>query len=113
MRTNLIHGTGIQGMAIQLNVCDMFAANQMADAIESVIKSKKAIAEYDKTPFDKRKEAFPEGRPASKELTDKQLEQLYTLLCKMSYSAHSTIFSDENEEWQNGADNDIDDCPTK
>lgn len=110
MRTKIIHGTGVQGIMLQLNVCDMFAANQMADAIESVIESKKAVKEYDKTPFDKRKEDFPEGRPTPIELTDKQLEQLSTLLHKMSFFATSTIFSDEDEEWA-GADNDIDDCP--
>ena len=106
MKTQIIRGTGVQGINLTLSVCDMFAANQMADELKTVIDNHADIKQYLTLPYDKRNEQFPQGQPTRKDLSDSHLEMLYTFLCKMSYSATSTIFSEKDEP--NGADNDID-----
>lgn len=97
MKTNLIKGTGVQGMSVVLNVCDMFAANQVANELEEVLKNHEEEKLYLKTPYDQRESKFPNGRPEHFELRDETLKMLHTLLCKMSYSVTSTIFSEEDE----------------
>lgn len=107
MKTTIIRGKGIQGINLTLSVCDMFAANQMANELKTVIDNHEKVEQYRSLPYDKRNEQFPQGQPTRKDLSDGLLEMLYTLMCKMSYSATSTIFSEEDEP--NGADYDIDD----
>lgn len=108
MKTRIIRGTGVQGINLVLSVCDMFAASMMADELKTVIDNHADIKQYLLLPYDKRNEKFPQGQPTRKDMSDNNLEMLYTLLCKMSYSARTTLFCEEDESY--GADNDIDDC---
>ena len=98
MRTKFIDGTGIFGMELTLSLGDMFQANQMSDTIDSILKNHKQCEEYEKTPYDKRNEAFPEGKPKRVELSDENLDKVYILLAKMSFATSSTIFKEEDEE---------------
>lgn len=98
MRTKLIPGKGVCGMQLTLSLGDMFQANQMSDTINEVIKNHEECTKYDKTPYDKRSEIFPEGKPVRIEMRDEDLDKVYILLAKMSYAADSTIFKEEDEE---------------
>lgn len=107
MRTKLVKGTGIQGILMQLSICDMFAAANIANTLNNVINREHEIADYKTTPYDQRKEKFPNGQPEKIEIPVTDLIKLRKLLEKMSYQAHSTLFEENDEEWP-GADNDID-----
>ena len=98
MRTKFIKCMGVCGMQLTLSLGDMFQANQMSDTINEVIKNHEECTKYDKTPYDKRSEAFPDGKPVRIEMRDEDLDKVYILLAKMSYATGSTIFKEEDEE---------------
>lgn len=98
MKTKFINGTGVCGMQLTLSLGDMFQANQMSDTINEVIKNHKECTRYDKTPYDERTKAFPDGKPVRIELRDEDLNKVLILLNKMSYATDSTIFKEEDEE---------------
>lgn len=104
MRTQLMKGTGVQGILMHLSICDMFAAANMADTLDKVIDSEHKIAEYKATPYDQRKEKFPDGEPKKIEVKVEDLIKLRKLLEKMSYKAHTTLFEENDDPW--GADDD-------
>lgn len=98
MKSQILRGEGIIGMNLTLNVCDMFAASQVANTLSKIIENHNDIKSYDKCPYDKRSEAFPEGKPQRIELDDDTMLMLHTLMCKLSYEATSTLFAEEDEE---------------
>lgn len=98
MKTKFIHGTGVCGMQLTLSLGDMFQADMTSDAIDKVLKNHKQYEEYEKMPFDKRNEAFPDGKPKRVEISDEELNKVRVLLNKISYSTGSTIFKEEDEE---------------
>lgn len=102
MKKQIIHGEGVQGMCLTLNVCDMFVASQMAEELARVRLSRSTIKEYDKCAYDERKERFPNGRPEQIEMTDESLERLQILMFKMSLNGMSTMFEAEDEQEDNG-----------
>jgi hypothetical protein len=102
MKSEIVRGEGIQGMRITLNVCDMFAAGQVADELQEVIENHKNCDSYAKCPYDKRNEQFPDGQPKRIELSEKTLENVRSLMNKLSFEAKSTLFGlDEDVDLQN------------
>lgn len=97
MKREVLHGEGIQGMRFTLSVCDMFVASQAADELKLIIDNHKAIEEYQKTPYDKRSERFPDGEPKRTELSDSVLSNLHSLMLKLSYECKSTLFTEDEE----------------
>lgn len=98
MKREILRGHGIQGMRIDLSVCDMFAANQVADELKTVITNHANCEMYKNTPYDMRKKAFPEGEPKRIEVSEKTLQNIYKMMCKLSYASKSTLFEDEDED---------------
>ena len=97
MKREILRGLGIQGMRIDLNVCDMFAANQVANELKTVITNHANCEEYKNTPYDKRKGTFPGGEPKRIEVSEKTLQNIYKMMCKFSHESKSTLFEDEDE----------------
>lgn len=100
MKREILRGHGIQGMRIDLSVCDMFAASQVADELKNVLDNHKKIEEYKQCPYDKRKEAYPEGEPKRIEISEKILENLLSLMNKLSFESKSTLFTEEDDDEQ-------------
>lgn len=101
MKREILRGHGIQGMRIDLSVCDMFAANQVADELKTVIANHAMCEGYKNTPYDKRKKAYPEGEPKRIEVSEKTLQNLCQLMCKLSLpESKNTLFdiTDEDED---------------
>ena len=100
MKRELLHGHGVQGMRVDLSLMDMFAANQVAEELKAVVENHKNCEKYNSTPYDKRKELFPDGAPKRIEMSEKTLQNLHRLMCKLSSESNSTLFEelDENEE---------------
>lgn len=100
MKRELLHGHGVQGMCVSLSIMDMFAAGQTAEELKAVVENHRLVERYKTTPYDQRKDAFPEGEPKRVELSEKTLDNLHKLLCKLSLESKSTLFEelDENEE---------------
>lgn len=98
MKREILRGHGIQGMRIDLSVCDMFAASQVADELKNVLDNHKKIEEYKQCPYDKRKEAYPEGEPKYVELSKETLENLLLLMNKLSFESKSTLFTEEDDD---------------
>lgn len=108
MEREIIHGHGLHGLRIELNVCDMFAANETASELKTVIDNHTSCKEYNKTPFDKRKKLFPEGAPTRIELSEKTLQNLHKLMCTLSYEDKSTLFDEDKEEDDKNVEDDED-----
>lgn len=100
MKREILHGHGIQGMRVDLSIADMFAANQVADELKAVVENHYLIEKYKTTPYDQRKEAFPEGEPKRIEVSEKTLQNMHQLMLKLSYEVKSTLFdvNDEKED---------------
>lgn len=98
MKKEILRGHGVQGMRVDLSVGDMFAANQVADELKTVIDNHTSCKEYNKTPFDKRKELFPEGAPTRIEVSENTLNNLHQLMCKLAYNCKSTMFDADDED---------------
>ena len=98
MKKQILRGEGIQGMCLTLSVYDMFAANETANELKNVIDNHKECKEYNNTPFDKRKELFPEGAPSRIELSEMTLNNLHKLMCKLALDCKSTMFDDNENE---------------
>lgn len=98
MKREILHGHGVQGMRVDLSVMDMFAANQVANELRDVVDNHCRIEQYKTTPYDQRKEAFPDGEPKRIELSEKTLKNLHLLMCKLSYESKSTLFDVDDED---------------
>lgn len=101
MKREILHGYSIQGMRIDLNVCDMFAANQVANELKTVVANHAMCDGYKNTPFDRRKNAFPGGEPKRIEVSEETLLKLCQLMCKLSLPENkNTLFEivDEDED---------------
>ena len=98
MKREILRGHGVQGMRIDLNVFDMFAANQVTNELGLVIANHAICETYKNTPYDKRKEAFPDGEPKRIEVSEETLQNIHRLMCKLSYASKSTLFEDEDED---------------
>lgn len=99
MRTKTIKGMGIQGIQLTLGCGDMFAAEQMKKMLDAVIYSQESQELYDKTPYDERKSAWPNGKPELKHMPLEALKKLRNLMNKMACtSSHITLFEEEDEK---------------
>lgn len=98
MKRELLHGHGVQGMRVDLSLMDMFAANQVAEELKAVVINHQLIERYKTTPYDQRKDSFPDGEPKRIEVSEKTLQNLYQLMLKLSYEIKSTLFDEEDEE---------------
>lgn len=98
MKREILRGHGVQGMRVDLSVMDMFAANETANELKNVIDNHKECKEYNSTPFDKRKELFPEGAPSRIEVSEMTLNNLHKLMCKLAYDCKSTMFDADDED---------------
>lgn len=110
MKRELLHGHGVLGMCVKLSIMDMFAANQVAEELKAVVENHQLIERYKTTPYDQRKDSFPDGEPKRIEVSEKTLQNLYQLMLKLSYGVKSTLFDEEDEE--EGAEDDDDGVPT-
>lgn len=102
MKRELIHGHGVLGMCVKLSIMDMFAANQVAEELKAVVENHQLIEQYKTTPYDKRKDAFPEGEPKRIEVYEKTLQNMHQLMLKLSYGVKSTLFDEKDEENDEG-----------
>ena len=100
MKRQIFYGHGVQGMHVDLSVCDMFVAGQVANELKTVLDNHKKIEEYKAAPYDKRKDLYPEGEPKRIELCETMLQNLHQLMSKLSYEAKSTLFDEEIEEYK-------------
>lgn len=98
MKRQILRGEGIQGMCLTLSVCDMFAANETANELKDVIDNHNRCKEYNNTPYDQRKELFPDGAPVRIEVSEKTLQNLHRMMCKLSYESKSTLFDVDDED---------------
>lgn len=98
MKRQILRGEGVQGMCLTLSVCDMFAANQVAEELKTVIIHHQLIERYNSMPYDQRKDSFPDEAPKRIEVSEKTLQNLYQLMLKLSYEVKSTLFDEEDEE---------------
>lgn len=98
VKREILHGHGMQGMRVDLSIADMFAANQVADELKAVVENHHRIEQYKTTPYDQRKEAFPEGEPKRIEVSEKTLQNMHQLMLKLSYEVKSTLFDADDEE---------------
>ena len=115
MKREILYGHSVQGMHVDLNACDMVVAGQTAKELKAVVENHRLVERYKTTPYDQRKDAFPEGEPKRVELSEKTLNNLHKLLCKLSLESKSTLFEelDENEEdGGKSAEDDGDAAPT-
>ena len=109
MKRELLHGHGVLGMCVNLSIMDMFAANQTAEELKAVVINHQLIERYKTTPYDQRKDAFPEGEPKRIEVSEKTLQNMHQLMLKLSYGVKSTLFEELDEDKEDGGKNAEDD----
>lgn len=97
MKRELLHGHGVLGMCVKLSIMDMFAANQVAEELKAVVENHQLIERYKTTPYNQRKDSFPDGEPKRIEVSEKTLQNLYQLMLKLSYGVKSTLFDEKDE----------------
>lgn len=98
MKREILHGQGIQGMRLTLSVSDMFVASQVADELREVIANHVMCDDYNKCPYDQRKERYPEGQPKRIELSEMTLTNLHIFMNKLSFESRSTLFDACDQE---------------
>lgn len=107
MKREILYGHGVQGIRVDLSVCDMFVAGQVANELKTVLDNHKNIEEYKAAPYDKRKDLYPEGEPKRIELCETVLQNLHQLMSKLSHEAKSTLFDELDEDEEEGAEDDV------
>lgn len=110
MKRELLHGHGVLGMCVKLSIMDMFAANQVAEELKAIVENHQLIERYKTTPYDKRKDAFPEGEPKRIEVSEKTLQNMHQLMLKLSYGVKSTLFDEKDEGDEEESTKDDDDA---
>ena len=98
MQKTIVLGEGVQGINLLLSIGDMSAASNIATKLQKTLNSMELKEKYDKTPYDKRKEEFPEGQPKVVELDKETVSNLLIFMRKISAELHATIFDDVDDE---------------
>lgn len=98
MKRTIVRGEGIQGIDLFLSIGDMAAASNITTKLQKTLNSMELKEKYDKTPYDKRKEEFPEGQPKIVDLDQETVSNLLTFMYKISAELHATIFDDIDDE---------------
>lgn len=94
MKTELIQKEAIVGLNVVLNSSDTFAIANMRDKLQTALDEHKAVEEYNKLPYDQRKDF---ERPTEKTFNElpELVQKIVYLLNKLSINIpKSDIFSE-------------------
>lgn len=95
MKREVILNNAISGIKFEINTADMVAIANMRDTLKAAMAEYRAVEEYNKLPYDKRKDVERPTEELYKALPD-HIDKVIVLLSKLSIELpKSDIFDEE------------------